>query len=261
MLKLHRYRAPGESDGAVLAMGTAVETLSTFDLEEEEAVSEIYEKNKGWIAGREGFVPFFIPGKDAFSDKVLSMSFLRKYIHMAKAAKPQLSDEAIAYIVECYGELRSFDTAKSDRERTMPVTARQMETLIRLSTAHAKARLAKHVEKIDAEKAFHLLHFACFKEKPKERLEIEEQKRRHHSGGAGWNDGIDDDDSQEVRVVSRLRTVCRRYPIQWIRTIRSFDDRPDGEQFLFSFSMTTMISLVYAGIFLGGGGTKISWAF
>lgn len=45
----------------------------------------------------------------------------------------------------------------------MPVTARQLETLIRLSTAMAKARLAKIVELSDAKKAYDLLYFACFK--------------------------------------------------------------------------------------------------
>jgi DNA replicative helicase MCM subunit Mcm2 (Cdc46/Mcm family) len=47
--------------------------------------------------------------------------------------------------------------------KTMPVTARQLETLIRLSTAIAKARLAKTVELSDAKYAYELLHFACFK--------------------------------------------------------------------------------------------------
>lgn len=45
----------------------------------------------------------------------------------------------------------------------MPVTARQLETLIRLSTAMAKARMAKHVDLSDAEKAYELLYIACFK--------------------------------------------------------------------------------------------------
>jgi DNA replication licensing factor MCM3 len=45
----------------------------------------------------------------------------------------------------------------------MPVTARQLETLIRLSTASAKARLSKTVDLVDAKKAYELLYFACFK--------------------------------------------------------------------------------------------------
>ena len=101
----------------------------------------------------------------------------------------------------------------------MPVTARQLETLIRLATAFAKARLAKTVEMVDAERAYHLLHFACFKEKPKERLEMEDRaakKKRRHDGTTndddddGDDDANDDDDGDQEMAVDGDDTVDLR---------------------------------------------------
>uniref|UniRef100_A0A158Q8V9 DNA replication licensing factor MCM3 n=1 Tax=Elaeophora elaphi TaxID=1147741 RepID=A0A158Q8V9_9BILA len=183
ILKLHQYRTPGEPDGSVLPMGADIETLTTFDMEEI-STSEICEKNKDWCAGKA-------------SDKLFTIQFVRKYIHMAKSVKPKLTEEASAYISECYAELRSFDTSRTDRERTMPVTVRQLETLIRISTAMAKARLAKNVERSDAEKAYQLLHYACFKEKPKERLEMEEKRRKKHEINEESDDGETEDEEIE----------------------------------------------------------------
>ncbi|TKR80367.1 hypothetical protein L596_014451 [Steinernema carpocapsae] len=188
VLKLHQYRTPGEPDGTVLPMGRAVETMSTFDLQEEEGshTTEVYEKDKGWTAN-EG------------NQKILSMEFVRKYIHMAKEVKPVLTEEASEFISECYSELRSFDTTKSDRDRTMPITARQLETMIRLSTAMARARMSKKIDRADAEKAYQLLHFACFKEKPRVRMEFEERRRKKKDSAQGEasDDDMDVDDDDD----------------------------------------------------------------
>lgn len=73
---------------------------------------------------------------DPHSDDVLQHEFLRKYLHFAKTRmKPVLSEEARECIAGRYAEMRS----RQD-ERTLPVTARSLETIIRLASAHAKVR-------------------------------------------------------------------------------------------------------------------------
>merc|ERR1712212_181327 len=88
---------------------------------------------------------------------------MRKYIHIARAIKPKLTKEASETIAEEYSRLRSQDTEHTDMARTQPVTPRALETLIRLSTAHAKARLSPKVEVQDAEAAIEMVQYAYFK--------------------------------------------------------------------------------------------------
>ncbi len=57
VVKLHRYRAPGEDDGAILEMGTAVESLTTLDLSDKSAdTTSIWEKSKEWTANSGEYV-------------------------------------------------------------------------------------------------------------------------------------------------------------------------------------------------------------
>lgn len=104
-------------------------------------------KNKGDYNGTE------IP-------KLVTIPFLRKYVQYAKERViPQLTQEAVNVIVKNYTELRNDENTKKS-----PITARTLETLIRLATAHAKVRLSKTVNKTDAKVAANLLRFALLGE-------------------------------------------------------------------------------------------------
>jgi DNA replication licensing factor MCM3 len=94
-------------------------------------------------------------------DDILQHEFLRKYLFYAKTKfKPRLTEEARECIANRYAEMRS----RQD-ERTLPVTARSLETVIRLATAHAKARLSDIVDaETDVAAAMDILSFALYHE-------------------------------------------------------------------------------------------------
>ena len=92
---------------------------------------------------------------------VLDPKFLRKYISYAKnKTPPKLSEEASDEIKEFYISLRNQSTKTTDGIRPIPITARQLEAIIRLSEACAKIRLSENVEKQDAKRAIELLKFS-----------------------------------------------------------------------------------------------------
>mgnify|MGYP000011623158 CR=1 FL=1 len=79
---------------------------------------------------------------------------LRKYISYAKSIEPKLTEEAIQVIKDFYLEMRS----KSEGEGApIAITARQLETLIRLAEAHARAALREFVTVEDAEAAINIM--------------------------------------------------------------------------------------------------------
>ena len=98
---------------------------------------------------------------DPHSNDVLQHDFLRKYLHFAKTRmEPVLTEGAREFIANRYAEMR----ARQD-ERTLPITARSLETVIRLATAHAKARLSEEVlAEPDCEVAMDILGFALYHE-------------------------------------------------------------------------------------------------
>jgi replicative DNA helicase Mcm len=90
----------------------------------------------------------------------IEKDLLRKYISYAKQkCHPALSDEAIKVIKNFYVGLRNQPIAGGGENRPIPISARQLEALVRLAEATAKARLAKTVTEEDAQSAIDLMKF------------------------------------------------------------------------------------------------------
>ncbi|MEK6825715.1 MAG: minichromosome maintenance protein MCM [Nanoarchaeota archaeon] len=89
---------------------------------------------------------------------IIDPKLLRKYVSYAKQKyKPKLTDEAIEEIKSFYVRMRNQSVNVDAAVKPIPVTARQLEGIIRLSEAHAKARLSNEVKREDAQKAIDLL--------------------------------------------------------------------------------------------------------
>ncbi|VAH20308.1 unnamed protein product [Triticum turgidum subsp. durum] len=131
-------------------------------------------------------------GKKAKQDR-LTIKFLKKYIHYAKnLIQPRLTDEASDHIATTYAELRDGSANAKAGGGTLPITARTLETIIRLSTAHAKMKLRHEVLKTDVEAALQVLNFAIFHKEltdmeDREQRETEKQQAEQDAGAGGDN--------------------------------------------------------------------------
>ncbi len=89
----------------------------------------------------------------------LTTEFLKKYIAYAKQhINPALTDPALEEIKEYYVKMRTMGSNEGGVQ-SIPISARQLEALIRLSEACARARLSDKVSKADAKRAIELVHF------------------------------------------------------------------------------------------------------
>jgi len=83
---------------------------------------------------------------------------LRKYLaYVRQNLKPKLSDAAISELKEYYIKMRS--SASDKGLKSVPISARQLEGLVRLSEAYAKLRLSDKIAKKDAQNAIELLDY------------------------------------------------------------------------------------------------------
>lgn len=215
VLRMHRFIPPGllegepirEKSGLLLAIG------DDSTNEQEELEQPIFEKFNSLLhAGVAASVK-----KKNSTPTLLSIPFLKKYVQYAKQrVKPVLTSKASEYIVKTYSGLRN-DLIDGNQRHTAPITARTLETLIRLATAHAKVRLSKTVEVKDAKVAEELLRYALFKEVNK-KLSIKKQKTSSSVGDDDLSDAevldsesaSDEEEEEGEREVTQTRGTTAR---------------------------------------------------
>ncbi|KAF4623005.1 hypothetical protein D9613_001700 [Agrocybe pediades] len=212
VLRMHRYLPPGVEEGtpchdnlsqplSVDGPGTSLdgEAVDTSPWEKYDPLLHLGIQNR--------------PGRTTRSNKpkkmeILSITFVKKYIQYAKSrTAPVLTKGAADHIVEVYANLRN-EGMEGNKKKTSPLTARTLETLIRLSTAHAKARLSAKVERADAKQAEEIMRFALFREVPKRQRR---KKRKLNNGAAvvkghdGSSEGETDESEDEAEPASAER--------------------------------------------------------
>lgn len=81
--------------------------------------------------------------------------FLRKYIAYAKRINPEMTDESISKLKNFYMDIRQ----QGSDTNTIPITARQLESLVRLAEASARAHLRDTVTAEDSNRAINVTEY------------------------------------------------------------------------------------------------------
>ncbi len=98
--------------------------------------------------------------RKAGENMLIPRELFRKYVAYAKQRiKPVLSDEAVLKIKKFYVDLRNMPVSSESAMRPIPISARQLQALIRMAEASAKLRLSENVTEDDAEKAIDLMKY------------------------------------------------------------------------------------------------------
>lgn len=192
VLRMHRYRLAGSEEGAPVRENAGQSLgVSANSQNDSQRPTDVYEK----------YDPLLHSGVTVTSGRgankkpeVLSIPFMKKYIQYAKSRiKPVLSPDAAERIGDIYVGLRN-DEMEGNQRRTSPLTVRTLETLIRLATAHAKARLSNRVEERDALAAEGILRFALFKEVVEDRSRKRRRRNQTVEFASDSEESSDDDD-------------------------------------------------------------------
>jgi hypothetical protein len=243
VLHNHMYRPRNEPEGYVnpafiLGAGACVAGVVEERGQDTDDAAEIYVKDE--TARPE-------------AQRTFTLAFLKKYVHYAKnKCQPRLTDRVREYITKEYVNLRAERRPKvrymlhhtihhgQDAPalfysralplplpvQSLPITARTLECLVRLSTAVARARLNDEIQPEDAREAVQMLKFALYAEEPEvddEDLTFDnaEADQEHAAAALAKKEG------DEKRKARKARLAAGAQP--WELSDDDDDEQDEGE--------------------------------
>ncbi|PKY41066.1 MCM-domain-containing protein [Rhizophagus irregularis] len=181
VLRLHEYRPPNLEEGVPIKEDSG-QTIFMEEAEKSTEPTSVYMQYDLLSNDNDN------DQRDSDQVTFLSSEFLKKYIQYTKShEEPRLGKAAAAYLCELWVNLRNEEEIDG-QAKTSPLTPRALDSLFRLATAHAKARLGKRVTIKDAKVAEEIVRFALFKE-----VSVRDRRKRRKTN-VNDNDEIDSDD-------------------------------------------------------------------
>ena len=200
VLRMHRYRGT-EADEERGPHRRRREAFGDEDDEEDDedddepqdASTRVFVKYDRMLHGDSGAGGATAGGRGSGGDssrrqQLLAPRFLRKYIKYCKDRfVPTLGADACSAFTAAYTSMRLDQT-----DKTLPVTARTLETMIRLASAHAKLHMRREVSAVDADAALDLMRFAIYAE---EKTSGDDARREKKRNAKKQKLGADEDDT------------------------------------------------------------------
>lgn len=124
---------------------------------------------------------------------------LQRYIRFARTFKPEFTPEARRTLVEKYKELRADDAQGGVGRNSYRITVRQLESMIRLSEAIAKANCVTEVTPDFVREAFNLLRQSIIHVE-RDDVEVEDEAEQNDEVPADGEMDVDADSNGESQL-------------------------------------------------------------
>lgn len=132
--------------------------------------------------------------RDAAITPEFTTEQLQRYIKFARTFRPVFTDEAKILLVEKYKQLRSDDAQGGIGRNSYRITVRQLESLIRLSEAIAKANCVEDVTEAFVNEAFGLLRQSIIHVE-KDDVEVDDEDDEVPTGDSEMQIDADEEDA------------------------------------------------------------------